>query len=232
MRTPQLALTWRTWGGARAGAGRKRHPRAHVRHAKRERFAPRCPVHVTLRVNADSRGLRCRAAHAAIRASIRNACRKSAIRICEYSIQDNHLHLICEAAGADSLARGMQGFTSSVARRLNRLRGRRGRVFADRYHAHVLRTPREVRHALTYVLSNWRRHRADTNHGSWPVDPYSSALWFDGWGGSPTAAIRNLPEWRALEPPHAHATGWLLTTGWRRDGLLCAHDVPGRHARR
>ena len=66
-------------------------------------------------------------------------------RICHYSIQGNHLHLICEATDERLLARGVQGFSSLVARRINRLLGRRGKVFADRYHCRALATPRSWR---------------------------------------------------------------------------------------
>ena len=38
---------------------------------------------------------------------------------------------------------------------------RRGSVFADRYHDRVLKTPREVRNALRYVLGNGRKHAAE-----------------------------------------------------------------------
>jgi hypothetical protein len=37
---------------------------------------------------------------------------------------------------------------------------RAGQVLADRCHVHVLRTPREVRNAIAYVLLNARRHLA------------------------------------------------------------------------
>ena len=33
-----------------------------------------------------------------------------------------------------------------------------GKVFPDRYHAQIIRTPRQARHALAYVLNNWRKH--------------------------------------------------------------------------
>jgi hypothetical protein len=36
--------------------------------------------------------------------------------------------------------------------------GRRGPVLEDRYHAHVLRTPAEVRRALAYVADNFASH--------------------------------------------------------------------------
>ena len=55
----------------------------------------------------------------------------------------------------------------SAARNINRELGERtgdkqsDRVFADRYHARVLKTPRQVRNTIAYVLNNWRHHGED-----------------------------------------------------------------------
>ena len=43
---------------------------------------------------------------------------------------------------------------------MNRVFKRSGAVLAERYHVRVLRTPREVRNALAYLLLNARRHAA------------------------------------------------------------------------
>ena len=51
----------------------------------------------------------------------------------------------------------MQGLLIRVARGLNRFWERKGKVFADRFHARVLRTPREVRNALHYLFHNARQ---------------------------------------------------------------------------
>jgi len=67
-------------------------------------------------------------------------------------IQRSYLHLIVEAKHRVALARGMQGFSSSVARLINSATGHVGQVFADRYHTHVLKTPDEVSAALAQVL--------------------------------------------------------------------------------
>ncbi|MEL7305169.1 MAG: transposase, partial [Myxococcota bacterium] len=75
------------------------------------------------------------------------------------SVQGNHLHLVVEASNNEALSRGMQGLNIRLAKRVNRLFGRRGRLFSDRYHAHVLRTPREVQNAVRYLLNNGRKHR-------------------------------------------------------------------------
>ena len=52
----------------------------------------------------------------------------------------------------------MQRLGIRIARRLNALQNRSGGVFVDRYHAHALRTPREVAHAVRYLKTNYRRH--------------------------------------------------------------------------
>ena len=133
-------------------------------------------------------------------------------RLVHYSVQGNHLHLIVEASDRRALARGMQGLMVRIARRLNRLWDRGGTLFADRYHAHVLRTPREVRNALNYVLANARNHGRRLAQG---IDHYASGWWFDGWREKPT--MKGL---EGIERPVATARTWLLNEGWRRHGLI------------
>ena len=148
-----------------------------------------------------------------------------------YSVQANHLHLIVEAKDRETLARGLQGLCIRVAKALNRVWGRKGTVFSDRYHDHVLRTPREVRNALAYVLNNARRHRcrstAMTSDGRRVPcpDPYSSGCWFDGWKERFT--VKGLQQ---AARPVAIGRTWLLNVGWRRHGLVRLDEVPA-HAR-
>ena len=157
------------------------------------------------------------------------------IRVVHLSIQRDHIHLLVEADDERCLARGMQGLQISAARHLNaavsvekgQARARRGQVFANRYHAEILDTPRRARHALAYVLNNWRRHREDLA-GAAPrraaVDPYSSGISFAGWcdHATPFAFPRDYQP-LVVSPPRC----WLLTTGWRRYGLVGLRDVPG-----
>jgi hypothetical protein len=81
-------------------------------------------------------------------------------RLVHFSVQSNHLHLVAEAGDRHALALGMQGLLIRVAKALNKLWARRGAVFFDRYHARILRTPREVRNAARtwLVRLGWRRH--------------------------------------------------------------------------
>ena len=91
-------------------------------------------------------------------------------------MQGNHLHLLVEADDQQALARAMQALQVRMARGLNRVMSRKGRVFDDRYHCHVLRTPTEVRHAIRYVRDNARQHAAERGETYSPgyIDPYSS----------------------------------------------------------
>jgi REP element-mobilizing transposase RayT len=105
------------------------------------------------------------------------ARRRPDARIVHFSVLGNHLHLILEADGPKALANAMRALSIRLARGLNGMMGRSGPVFADRYHAHVLRTPSEVRNALRYVLGNFASHaarRGEPMRGG-RVDPFSSA---------------------------------------------------------
>lgn len=92
------------------------------------------------------------------RRSLTEACERGDFRVNHYSLQGDHAHLIVEARGKDALARGMRSIAARLARALNRVAGRSGPVMDSRYHSRSLRTPREVRRALAYVLLNARRH--------------------------------------------------------------------------
>ena len=225
-------------GGKRPGAGRPaKGPRPSERHEVRARVTRHTPVHVVMRTLPNVPNLRSRAAYAAIRDAmtlmlVRELnCTDPAkrFRIVHFSIQRTHLHAIVEAHDQYALAAGMQVLQIAIARRINRAFARtKGlHVFADRYHAVVLSSPRQMRNTLAYVLNNWRHHREDRGK-TWTVDPYSTAWQFDGWRervGTPftfrvNEAYDPLPVWLPRS--------WLLRLGWRRHARLIAlGEVPG-----
>jgi hypothetical protein len=168
-----------------------------------------------------------------VRGALAAAKERFGFRLVHFTVQGNHLHLICEAKDRVALTRGMQGLSIRIARRLNRAEGRKGRLFSERYHARILRSPREVRRALVYVLNNSRRHagRDVTFARDW-VEPLSSARWFDGWRWAPRAPVehehgKGREQENEDECPVAPAGTWLLATGWRRHGLIAPDEVPG-----
>ena len=216
----QLQLQLRTWGGKRAGAGRKATSgRAGVPHRVRPIHSEHHPVHVTMRAGWGLPSLRRQRVFAELHRDFRSASHLS-FRIVHFSVQSNHIHLLVEAHDKGALSRGMAGLAIRLARSVNRALSRRGRVWSDRYHARALATPREVRHALVYVLMNWRKHV----HGAKGIDPCASAWWFDGWRIAVRlpAGTRNPDD----APPVVAARTWLASKGWRRHGLLDVGERP------
>ncbi len=155
----QRAFTFRTWGGRRKGAGRKPNgARAGVAHVTREVLPARFPVHVTWRMEKGVANLRTRRCFNVMKRAMYAGALKGGFRLVHYAVMGNHVHLIVEAPDRVRLARGMQGLGVRIARALNRLMRRSGRVLGDRYHAHILRTPSEVKRARMYLLTNARHH--------------------------------------------------------------------------
>ena len=101
-----------------------------------------------------------------------------------YSVQRNHVHFIVEAPGGKpAMGRGMMSLGQRFARCVNRVFGRRGPVLYGRYNLQLLKSRRQVRNALVYVLLNARKHARELGRslGSGEIDPCSSGRWFDGW---------------------------------------------------
>jgi hypothetical protein len=188
-------------------------------------------AHVTVRLLPHVYQLRSARCWKVLGRAFLEARERHGMRLCHYSVQRDHLHLVVEAGGADALSRGMLGLGIRIARGLNRCMKLGGRVLADRYHARLLATPLEVRRALLYVLNNVRKHLPATTTlpRDW-VDPYSTAACFDGW----RAGIA-VPRWGpgscpdAL--PRAEPRLWLLRSGWRARGRLDPAARPGPRAR-
>ena len=205
----QLDLKFTRRGGKRRGAGRKpKGPSAGMPHRPRPALAGRFPVHVTLGVHEHVWNLRSRRSFRRIAAAFRAVHGRPGFRLSEYAILGNHLHLIVEAQDERGLSRGLQALEIRVAKALNKMMGRRGAVFADRYHAHILRTPTEVANALRYVRGNFAVH-AVRRGDSAPVfiDEFSSLALVD-------CALPREPDGPAaplVSPPRT----WLLAFGWR-----------------
>lgn len=205
-------------GGARLGAGRPK-VQAHLRgteHRTRPQHRAAQPVHVTLR--ARCRSLRSQYVARTVLQALRDSQRQS-FRIVQYSIQENHLHLLVEAADRSALSSGMRGLAVRMAKRVNRVLFRRGRFWADRWHGRALRSPREVRNALVYVINNRAKH--SLRAGRLGLDPLSSAEWFLGFRQPLPRAFQCLTP-RACTPPQT----WLLGVGWKRHGLISIDEVP------
>ena len=212
--------------------------RANVPHRRRPDHAARCPVHVTLRAAKGVPSLRAELVKNLLKKALKDQSQRDygvGFQVVHFSIQEDHLHLTVEAKGAsaqdiaanprlvsqrakrgletkdrDMLRRGIAGLSISFARSLNRLLGRKGKVWADRHHRRDLATPTEVRNTLLYVLQNYIRHGAQV-FSVGATDPLSTAPSFDGWA-EPHATSDETEPWR----PRPRT--WLLGRGWLRAG--------------
>ncbi len=189
----QQWLIFRTWGGKRKGAGRKRHT-DELPHLVRPEVRPNQPQLVTIRVRRYVISLRKSKSFAAIRRVFKLARERLGIRLCHFAVLGNHIHFLVEAEHRVALARAIMALGVRIARALNRLMRREGQVIADRYHVRALTTPTEVRNALAYLRLNAKRHGLVTTD---LPDSYSS------WANQDVVA-----------QPHS----WLLRCGYERAG--------------
>ena len=197
-------------------------------------------MHVVLRTLPKVGRLRRREVFVAARREMRRAADRAAalagvtnpglnvklpFRVVHISIQHNHVHLLVEADSSTALSAGMQRLTLALARAVNRSLGRKGKVFAYRYHRTDITSPRQARSALAYVLNNWRRHREnETTVGAQnaTLDPYSTAVLFQGWRGARFVIPTNY-----VPLPVSQPTTWLLSVGWRKHGEIDPLTPPG-----
>jgi len=197
----------------------------------------RYPVHVTLRTISAVGNLRRRSVYHAIREATLTTARREAFRIVHISIQRNHVHLLVEAENKNELATGLQGFQIAAAKHLNAAisKGRpgprrRGTVFPDRYHAEIITSPRQARHALAYVILNWRKHQEDraAPMNTWKVDWFSSAAMFPDWAeySDDEGFLWRGPS--TYDPLQVFfPRTWLLREGWKVHGAtISCGDVP------
>lgn len=136
-------------GGVRPGAGRPRKQSQGAAHQKRPQITSRTPLHINFKYS-------CRVRHDLglnhLHKAIQNAARFE-FKVCAYSLQYNHIHLIVEAPSSEAMTSGMRSLTNTFAKNF-----KKGSIQVERYHLHVLNTPRETRNALSYVLLNDLKH--------------------------------------------------------------------------
>ena len=216
-------------GGRRDGAGRKpvKGRRSNVPHRPRQRHAASRPVHVTLRAKNGLPSLRSERIYGMFNSVILDQRKRryaSSFQVVEFTVQENHLHLIVEARGPSAhreLRAGVSGLVIAFAKRLNMMLRRRGKVWGDRWHGRELGSPREVRNALVYVFRNLAKH-GTRMIGQDLVDVMSSALRFHGWTSPLTFYVDDELQW-----PNAPPRTWLLDDGWitRGGGRIDPREV-------
>lgn len=156
-------------GGRRQNSGRKRIHSKGVSHRTRELVTPKTPLHINFKYKAYMRNKYCLKL---LKRAILNA-RKLGLRVNHFSLQYDHVHLIVEADSNAILESGMRSITVTIAKGM-----KMGKVQLERYHLHVLRTLRETRNAVLYVLFNRQKHEK----GNSKIDGYTSLIYLENLG--------------------------------------------------
>lgn len=118
-----------SWGGRRPGSGRKRKvERERVPHRKRAALKERLPVLVTIRMRDAALNMRNGRCYTVLKRAFSGASNRFGMRLCEFSVQGNHLHMLVEASDERALSRRMQGLGVRIAVALNRVLNREGSV--------------------------------------------------------------------------------------------------------
>lgn len=201
----------------------KRHAsrgRVGTPHRARPPLCNRHPVHVTVRRTHFLPSLREPALFSALHRAL-GRTHRAWFRVIHFSFQHDHAHLIIEAEDAPALSRGVTGLLVRLARAFNRILGRRGSVWSERFHSRTLRTPREMRNCIVYVLMNHRKHAVSPSTFR-SLDACSSARWFDGWKQPPVGPPILFDEQGPVMP----ARTWLARAGWMHYGRIGPDESP------
>lgn len=157
------------------GLGRPKKKNRRVEHRARAEIASNTAVHVTVRVKGRVPNLRKRRRFNVIKTAFVRFAVLDGFRLVHFAVLSNHMHFVVEADSRLQLAKGMQKLLHSISRRLNALcvmesgggkvrgayrllNGWIGKLFEDRYHAHVLASPTEMTRTIRYVLGNAAHH--------------------------------------------------------------------------
>lgn len=209
------------WGGKRLGAGRRNLSKT-VNHMKRPGMSARTPGHVTLRLHSGMPTMKDREFLETFRRAV-VAAKAFGLKITQFSILGNHLHLIVEAIDNLCLSRGLQSLAITLAkairRRLRQWTSGKIRIFKGRYHLKLIETARQMKNTLRYVLFNEAHHGGRRPY----LTVFSSNCVFNRWQElgvriSTTELQRYARHWREmfasdfLSPPES----WLSRVGWTR----------------
>jgi len=219
----------RKHGGRRRGAGRKPFgKRSGVSHRRRDEVYAHTPVMLTMKLRKGLPTLRSKKAHDLWKAVLRAIRRtRSDFRVVHYSLLGDHIHMLVEADSTEALSRGMIALQTRFALAWNKLWGRAGKVFADRFHLSLLDSPARVRSAIAYVLNNARKHGIRWLKGLF--DPFSTGSLFTGWM-LPDGAEHLLGDVRLQDVVSEPRTDLLRQDWYLGGGRICATHVPGaRH---
>ncbi|MBC7712718.1 MAG: transposase [Rhizobacter sp.] len=151
------------------GAGRKAIHDKGIRHIEREAIKKDTVLHLTLKITREKAALKNKMILKCLHHSIKKA-RGLGLKVIQYTLEYDHIHLLVEASDKVQLGIGMQSLGISLSKGINKIKAQKGKVFKNRYHFRKLSTPKEIKNVLNYILGNGIKHKETTSI----VNPYNS----------------------------------------------------------
>ncbi len=146
-----------SWGGARAGAGRKKTSLKVPHVARKQILEHKSPVEVSLRLRAEMPALTQAEIYAAfIRGASR--ARRHGLRIIEYAVYPRSYYLICEVKNSSELEKSFKSLNTTLAIAIKKAyqaehkKTHKGVVFVDRYSLKPLLNETELRDSLRRIF--------------------------------------------------------------------------------
>ena len=139
-------------------AGRKPIHDKGIRHIQRERFERESSFHITIKVRQEKSDLQNKMILKALHRAIMKARYKS-LKVIHYTLEFNHIHLLVEAYNQEQLSNCMQSFGVTLAKMINKVKFKKGRVYKHRYHLRRLSSVMELKNVLKYIFNNGIKHK-------------------------------------------------------------------------
>ena len=96
------------------------------------------------------------------------ARKRFGLRVLNYMVTSNHVHLLVRDSGGDVIPRSMQLVASRTAQAYNQRKSRQGAFWEDRYHATAVQTDDHLSRCLVYIDLNMVRAAIVGYPGDWP----------------------------------------------------------------
>ncbi len=100
------------------------------------------------------------------------ARKRFGLRVLDYMVTSNHVHLLLQDAGAGEIAASMQLVAGRVGQEFNQRKRRRGAFWEDRYHATAVQCDDHFKRCLAYVDLNMVRAGVVKHPSEWDQSGY------------------------------------------------------------
>ncbi len=138
------------------------------------------------------------------------ARKRFGLRVLNYIVASNHVHLLVHDRGQGEIARSMQLVAGRTGQEYNRRKGRQGAFWEDRYHATAVDCEEYLARCLAYIDLNMVRTGVITHPGDWAESGYRELIAPpERYKVIDVPALLGLLELRSITELQAARSGWI-----------------------